>query len=160
MKLYLVRHGEAVPPAENPQQPLSETGRADVERMAAFLAASCPPVARVFHSTKARARETAVLLAGVLAPGVVPEEAAGLAPNDATDTLADRVAGWAGGGGAGDVMVVGHLPFMPRMVSRLTMGGEFSAGVLFTPATVACLESLTEPRWTLAWIMRPELLEE
>ncbi len=154
MKLYLVQHAEAVPAEDNPDRPLSDKGRSDVRRVASFLARSVH-VGRIVHSPKMRARDTAVLLAQVLGPGGVVEEAAsGLAPNDATDALAGAIAGW-----SEDAMVVGHLPFMDRLASRLVAGSEEANVAAFQPGTVACLERADDGGgWALAWMVRPELL--
>ena len=75
MKLYLVQHAEAVPAEDDPDRPLSDKGRTDVQRVASFLARSVR-VGRIVHSPKMRARDTAVLLAQALGPGGVVEEAA------------------------------------------------------------------------------------
>ncbi len=153
MRVYLVQHAEAVPAEENPDRPLSEKGRNDVQRVASFLARSVH-VGRIVHSPKARARDTAVLLAQVLGPGGVVEEAvSGLAPDDATDGLAEAIAGW-----SEDVIVVGHLPFMGRLASRLAAGSEEANVAAFQPGTVVCLERADDGGWTLAWMVRPELL--
>ena len=74
MRVYLVQHAEAVPAEDNPDRPLSDKGRTDVQRVASFLARSVR-VGRIIHSPKMRARDTAVLLAQVLGPGGVVEEA-------------------------------------------------------------------------------------
>lgn len=154
MRLYLVRHGKAVREQENPAQPLSEKGRRDVQRMASFLARSGLKAARVIHSGKARARDTALLLAEVVGPGRVVEEAErGLAPGDSTDALADDAAGW-----NEDVMVVGHMPHLGRAVARLLTGTEDGAEVVFRPGAVACLERDEDGAWSLAWLVAPELL--
>ncbi len=157
MKLYLVQQAETVPAEDNPDRPLSDNGRTDVRRVASFLARSVR-VGRIIHSPKTRARDTAVLLAQALGPGGVVEEAAsGLAPNDATDALAGAIAGW-----SEDAMVVGHLPFMDRLASRLVAGSEEANVAAFQPGTVVCLESADGGEdgggWTLAWMVRPELL--
>ena len=71
MHIYLVQHGAAVPKDENPEKPLSDSGRDDIKKMASFLARSHVSAARVIHSGKLRALETALLLAEVLGPGNV-----------------------------------------------------------------------------------------
>ncbi len=159
MKLYLVQHAEAVPAEDNPDRPLSDKGRSDVRRVASFLARSVQ-VGRIVHSPKTRARDTAVLLAQALGPGGVVEEAAsGLAPNDATDALAGAIAGW-----SEDAIVVGHLPFMGRLAAYLVAGSEDADVAAFRPGTVVCLERAGRGEdgggggWTLAWMVRPELL--
>ncbi len=157
MRVYLVQHAEAVPAEDNPDRPLSDNGRSDVRRVASFLARSVR-VGRIVHSPKMRARDTAVLLAQALGPGGVVEEAAsGLAPNDPTDALAGAIAGW-----SEDTMVVGHLPFMGRLASRLVAGSEEANVAAFQPGTVVCLERADGGEdgggWALAWMVRPELL--
>ena len=153
MRVYLVQHGEAVPADENPDRPLSDKGRTDVQRVASFLARSVR-VGRIIHSPKMRARDTAVLLAQALGPGGLVEEAAsGLAPNDSVEVAADLIAGW-----PEDTMMVGHLPFMDRLASRLVAGSEEANVAAFQPGTVVCLESADGGGWALAWMVRPELL--
>ena len=162
MRVYLVQHGEAVPADENPDRPLSDKGRTDVQRVASFLARSVR-VGRIIHSPKMRARDTAVLLAQALGPGGLVEEAvSGLAPNDSVEVAADLIAGW-----SDDTMMVGHLPFMDRLASRLVAGSEEANVAAFRPGTVVCLERADGDQdgeegdgggWALAWMVRPELL--
>ena len=155
MKLYLVRHGDAVPESENADRPLSEKGDADIRALAGFIARSGARVARVIHSGRARARETAVLFADVIGPGKMVEEAeAGLGPNESTDLLA-RVTDAM----EEDLMVVGHDPFMTRMISRLAAGDESAGIVAIEPGSVVCLERGADgAAWTINWIAGPTLL--
>ena len=153
MRVYLVQHGAALPEAENPERPLSDKGRRDVQRLASLVARAGVRVARVLHSPKARARDTAVLFSQVLGPnGVVEEADRGLAPNDATDALAGAIAGW-----EDDVMVVGHLPHMGRLVSRLVTGSDDAGVVAFEPGAVVCLEA-GEASWSVVWMASPGLI--
>lgn len=155
MKIYLVQHADAVAKQQDPARPLSEKGRTDTERMASFLARSGVKGGRVIHSGKLRALETALLLAQVIGPGNVVEEAEdGLAPNDPTDRLTDAITGWPPDE---DVIVVGHLPFMNRMVSVLTAGSDEAGVVAFEPGTIVCLDE-TEDGWSVEWMVRPSLL--
>ena len=140
MNLYLVRHGQAVPKEVDADQPLSDAGRAGVERVASALRDRGVRVGQVFHSGKARARQTA--------------EINGIAPLDPTDGLAETVASW-----TEDTMVVGHLPFMDKMVARLVTGGEEPTLVVFSPATVVCLQRDQDgQRWRIDWVLKPEVL--
>lgn len=52
MKLYLVQHGDAVAKEVDPERPLSDQGRKDVEQVGRFLAEAgiCVPV--FLHSRK------------------------------------------------------------------------------------------------------------
>ncbi len=153
MRLYLVQHGEALAKEVDPERRLSEGGRRDVRRLAERLARSGVRVPQVLHSGKARARETAELLAAALAPGGAVEAATGLGPNDPAAAFAATL-----GGRGEDLLVVGHLPFMARLASRLVAGREEPALVAYQPGSLVCLESGAGGGWTLAWMLRPELL--
>jgi phosphohistidine phosphatase len=153
MRLYLVQHGEAVPEEVDPARPLSEVGRSDVAHMARFLAAGGMCIGQVLHSGKARAEQTAVLLAAALAPGHTPAARSGLNPKDPTDGIARAVAAW-----DEDAMLVGHLPFMAKLASRLVAGRDDAGVVAFQPGTVVCLERGDQHHWSIAWMIRPELL--
>lgn len=152
MKLYLVQHGDALSKDADPERPLSAKGRADAAKMAAFLKSAGVSVDEVVHSGKTRAAQTAALLAETVWPGQKPLKMDGLAPNDSTDHLchAAEAAG-------GDVMAVGHLPFMGRIAARCLSGSEDGASVAFEPGAVVCLERL-EGGWQLNWMLRPSML--
>ena len=153
MRLYLVQHGEAVPEEVDPARPLSETGRSDVAKAARFLAGGGVRVSQVLHSGKLRAEQTAALLAAALAPGRRPVARPGLNPKDPTDDIARAVAVW-----DQDSMLVGHLPFMARLAGRLVAGRDDAGVVAFQPGTILCLERGEQQRWTIAWMVRPDVL--
>jgi phosphohistidine phosphatase len=153
MRLYLVQHGDALPKELDPERPLSAAGRGDVQRIASFLSQAGIRVSRIMHSGKKRAEQTAGLLAASVGTSGRLERATGIDPLDPTDAFARTVNEW-----TEDTMVVGHLPFMGKLVSRLIAGDEAVPTVAFQPGTVACLEREDEGRWTIAWMIRPELL--
>ncbi|MGF1640363.1 MAG: phosphohistidine phosphatase SixA [Rhodospirillales bacterium] len=155
MRLYLVQHGEAVAKEVHPDRPLTDKGRDDVRLIGALLAGAGVAVARVVDSGKVRARQTAESLAAAIAPGIVIEDvASGLAPKDSSDWLAAAAERW-----AGDTLVVGHLPFLERAVARLVCGRDQRGLVAFRPGSVVCLERREDGSgWTIAWMVRPELI--
>ncbi len=153
MKLYLVQHGDALPKDVDPDRPLSAAGRRDIERLAGFLADGRVTFSRVLHSGKARARQTAEILAMALGPDIDIAATTGIDPNDPPEPFADMVEGW-----REDVLVVGHLPFLGRLVSQLIAGTAAAETVAFRPGSIACLERGQTGNWTLAWFLRPELL--
>lgn len=153
MKLYLVQHGDAVSKEVDPQRPLSDQGRADVERVASFLGKTGMRVSRVLHSGKQRAQQTAELLAASVGAVGRLEKTPGIAPLDPTKPLSKTIAEW-----TDDTMVVGHLPFMGKLVSRLLIGEEAALTVVFCPGTVICLERGEGGSWSIGWMIRPELL--
>ena len=87
------------------------------------------------------------------APDHGVEAAAGLSPNDPVKPVARMVASL-----SADTMLVGHLPFMARLAGRLVTGDEHVEVVAFVPGTVLCLEPAAGDRWTVAWMVRPELV--
>jgi phosphohistidine phosphatase len=92
------------------------------------------------------------VLAAALAPAAVPEIMTGLNPNDPVEPVARRVAGW-----TSDTILVGHLPFMGRLVARLVAGHERGPVAAFVPGSVVCLEQGEAGRWAITWMVIPEL---
>ncbi|MGH8701891.1 MAG: phosphohistidine phosphatase SixA [Burkholderiales bacterium] len=153
MRVYLVQHGEAHAEEVSPERELTPRGRSDVERIAALLANGGVRVAKVCHSGKTRARQTAELLAARLAPGVTSEALAGINPNDPVESLADRLRGW-----SEDALVAGHQPFMGKLVALLIAGRSEPPVVAYQQGSVVCLERNAEGRWVLVWMVRPEFV--
>ena len=150
MKLYLVQHGEAVSKEEDPERPLSAKGKKDVMKLAACLKAAGQRVDLVLHSGKLRAMQTADILAeAILVEGAI-EVREGLKPNDTVqDLLLDEH--------NKDTMLVGHLPFMARMVSYLVTGKDEPAIVNYQPGSIVCLEKDEEEEiWQIQWMLRPD----
>jgi phosphohistidine phosphatase len=118
-RVVLVHHGDAVPDHVDPQRPLSPRGRAMVEHLAQEAAARGLRPAVVWHSGKLRARQTAEVywracnaLADLRAIG-------GLRPADGPWQLRDHLIGE-----SRLVMIVGHLPHLPRALGFLTTGDD------------------------------------
>jgi hypothetical protein len=80
------------------------------------------------HSGKPRAEQTVVLLASALAPECRPEARAGLNPNDPAEGMVHEAAAW-----ADDPMLVGDLPFVAKLASRLVASHETAGLVKFQP---------------------------
>jgi phosphohistidine phosphatase len=152
MKLYLVQHGEACAKQVDPERPLTEQGNADVDRLAAFLKQAGIRVERVIHSGKLRAVQTAEYLAQAIAPGVVPESSGIINPNDDP-----RAFDWQSDSWDHDTLVVGHLPFMARLVSHLVVEDEDKPLTAWQPGSIVCLERADHTHWQINWMLRPEL---
>ena len=153
MKVYLVQHGEAESKEVNPQRPLTEQGMRDVQRIAEALKQAGVEVNRVIHSGKLRARQTAEILAIEIAPELLLETSDLINPNDnpgGLDLQSDNY--------NADIMVVGHLPFMAKLVSRLLTGDDDRAPVAYQPGSVVCLELTADDNWHINWMLRPQLL--
>ena len=153
MRLLLVQHGEACAKEVDPDRPLTDQGAADVERVAAFLGNAGIRVGRVLHSGKRRARQTAARLAAIVAPGIELEVSGLINPNDNPAAFDWQSDSW-----DRDTLVVGHLPFMARLVGHLVTGDRDRVIVDYRPGSVVCLEQDDQDRWAIAWMIRPELL--
>lgn len=151
MILYLVQHGESRPESEDPERSLTDRGRDDVRAVAGEAARLGVRPAAVFHSGKARARQTAEILAESLVPpqGVLAHP--GLAPNDPVPPWKERLES-----STEDILIAGHLPFLERLASLLLSGDEARGVVRFRQGAVACLER-AEGRWAIRWILTPEM---
>lgn len=152
MKLYLVQHGEAKPKEEDPDRHLTEKGVADTERMAAFIMPLGLTVDAVWQSGKTRAEETANILVSVVSAesGVIQRE--GLEPNGDVAPVAQAV-----GGLTGDLMIVGHMPFVSKLASTLLAGNEGAGVVAFRNSGVVCLKRGEDGRYGLCWAVTPDL---
>lgn len=66
MGIYLVQHAEARSKDEDPDRAISENGRQDTLKVAELAAQMGVKFARVYHSGKTCAEQTASILGGVL----------------------------------------------------------------------------------------------
>jgi phosphohistidine phosphatase len=153
MKLYLVQHGNAVSKDENPLQPLSDKGRADVARVADFARPLKISVDFLWHSKKSRAAQTAQILAEVIKVKKGPSERDDINPNDDITTLLKDLSKL-----DGDIMVAGHMPFLGRLASELLSGGEATNTVHFRQGGILCLNYNKDTGWQIEWMVTPDIL--
>lgn len=155
MNLYLVQHAEAKTDAEDPQRPLSDKGYADIDKTARMLSSRVrPSVNVIIHSGKLRAQQTAEVLADYLCPvgGIKP--ANGLEPKAEPSIWAEQL-----GAITENVMLVGHLPHLSRLTSRLLCGDESKTAVNFTNAGIVCLARNDSGEWSVQWMIVPGICE-
>jgi phosphohistidine phosphatase len=153
MKLYLVQHGEACAKDVDPDRPLTDRGLADIDRLAEFLKQAGIRVERVLHSGKLRAAQTAEHLVNTVAPGVELESSGIINPNDNPKAFDWQSDSW-----DRDTLVVGHLPFMAKLVSHLVVEDENRLITAYQPGSIVCLEREDGTHWRINWMIRPELL--
>ncbi len=155
MKLYLVQHGEAKPKEVDPERPLSETGTADLGKITAFIDTNIRfGAATIFHSGKLRARQTAEILAEHIKPTQEVSQAEGLNPTADPTIWVDRLKGM-----REDIILVGHLPHLDRLASLLLTGDQDRSVVAFHNAGIVCLIQNDNKRWSLDWMVTPEILK-
>ena len=119
----------------------------------AELLANKVSVSRVFHSGKTRALQTAEIFTAIIAGEFPVESINGLGPNDSPELFANLLMGW-----DEDVLVVGHLPFLSRLVSLLISKPADTEVVSFVPGSIVFLESMEDGHFQIQWMLRPELL--
>lgn len=141
--IYLVHHGDAVGPDIDPMRPLSERGRAAVLLVADEAARRGTKPQAIWHSGKLRARQTAEAFWKICHPFATLTAERGLQPADPPDWIRDRLFGE-----TRDLMLVGHMPHLDRLLHLLTGQDEREAG--FPLHGMIALEPEGD-RWKEAW---------
>lgn len=154
MRIYLVQHGQAHPKDIDPERNLTDQGQQDVQRIAAFLANKELSLELITHSGKTRAKQTSEILASALNPARGVTQTDGLSPNEPIEPLKqqlDRL--------ENPRMIVGHLPFLSKLTSKLVTGTQAQQIVSFEPGTILCLEKTNDQNWKVCWMIKPQLME-
>lgn len=151
-----MRHGRAfeADPARWPDdrdRPLSPEGEQEFRRAARGIAKLVPGVDLVLCSPLVRAQQTAAILEAEArwpAP-TFHEPLAGAGPEDVLESLG-------GFGGAGSIALIGHDPFLGRLVSLLIAGSGDAAAIKMRTGAVAhvALEGLRAGAGQLVWLLQ------
>jgi phosphohistidine phosphatase len=117
MKLWVLRHGEAVPHGSNrhdSERELTDHGRQEVLRSAALLMGQ--PLTAIYASPYLRAQQTAQLVRDAL--GFEPEirTVDWLTPDTEPDKVAEQMVA------VSDVLLVSHNPLVGNLLSYLQHG--------------------------------------
>ena len=142
--IYLVHHADAVGPEVEPQRPLSIAGRNHAEELAVAAAARGVKPVAIWHSGKLRARQTAEPFLRLCSPLAEFSAIHGLQPTDPPGVDRDLVAGE-----QRDVMLVGHMPSLPK-IFRLLVTGTEDGDAEVPPHGLVALEPDGD-RWREAW---------
>lgn len=153
MRLYLVQHGIPKPESEDPQKPLSEIGKVEVERVAQVLKKSGVKVSKILHSGKLRAKETAEIMGDYLNPSDGIGETEGLNPLDSPDIWANKLSEL-----KEPLMLVGHLPHLQKLCSLLVIKNSEKPIVKFRQGGVVALERDEKGDWIILWTLYPDFL--
>lgn len=153
MKVYLMQHGEALSEEQHPDRPLTDRGRAEVERIARMLAGARLQLMEMWHSDKCRAAQSAEIVAEhVYVRGIV-KTVEGLHPNDPVEPIAAVLQQQ-----REPVFIVGHLPFLSRLTSFLVTGDAEKSIVHFQMGGVICLGSQAG-LWNIEWMLIPSVIQ-
>ncbi|MBN2516691.1 MAG: phosphohistidine phosphatase SixA [Deltaproteobacteria bacterium] len=152
MALFLVQHGKSLPKEVDADRPLSEEGKETVARIAGVAADYNVFVSMIKHSGKMRAKQTADIMASFLKPAKGVQETSGLDPMDDVAAVAEELTG------EEDEMLVGHLPFMERIVSYMITGSIETTVFKFQNGGIVCLDRDQDTgSWYIKWALMPEI---
>ena len=150
MALFLVQHGKSLPKEKDPNQGLSREGLTETQTMAAMAAENNLQPMRIIHSGKKRALQTAEIFVKVLEPEAGISKETGLAPMDDIASFASSL------NSNEDIMVVGHLPFMEKLVSHLVAGSLERPVIKFQNSGIICLDTDDfSGSWYIRWAIFP-----
>lgn len=153
MFLYLVQHGEAKSEEGDPARGLTEKGIQDARNVSNYAKKLGVKASRIYHSGKARAVQTAQILADRLKPEEGLSGTDGLAPMDDPSIWAKRIAGM-----SEDIMLVGHLPYLAKLSGLLLCGDKEKMLMDFKMGGIVCLKRFDDGRWAVGWMIKPEIL--
>jgi len=155
MALYLVQHGISASKDADPERGLTEEGIEQTARMAQLAGNYGIGVTRIVHSGKNRAVQTADIFHRYLDRSIAVGSMEGIAPLDDVRTFAadlEDKTGW---------MVVGHLPFLQRLVSYLITGSSEAKVYQFQNSGIVCVESEKGEdeslKWFIKWTLNPTI---
>ena len=148
-----MRHGQPLSTEIDPERPLSDRGKNDVEKIAEFLRKAGIRIDQALHSGKARARQTAAIMASRLNPKLELQETPGLGPLDDVTRIANQIKE-----AKKDLLIAGHMPHLGKLVSLLVVGNQLTPVVHFQQGSVVCLEKNEIDRWSVIWVVVPEIM--
>ena len=143
--VFLVHHADAVDAAVDPQRPLSDAGRRHADALAARARERGAKPAVIWHSGKLRARQTAEALWRTCNPLALFAAVHGMQPADPPAWIRDAVAG-----DPRDIMLVGHMPHLGRLLDLMIGVPETSARA-FPAHGIVALAPQQELRWVEVW---------
>jgi phosphohistidine phosphatase len=147
--VYLVHHGDAVPPHVDHRRPLSPLGREQAARVAEAAAQHGAKPAAIWHSGKLRARETAEAWLRIVNPLAAFHAVRGLQPDDDPESIAAALAAE-----TDDIAVASHMPLLPALLHRLTTGQRDRMSASFPLNGCVALERDGD-RWVERWRVTP-----
>lgn len=148
MALYLVQHGRSLPKTEDPDPGLSPEGKRETERIAGVAAGYSVNVSAIVHSGKKRARETATILSSALSPAGGVQAQSGMNPMDDVRFFSEQLRL------DQDIMLVGHLPFLDRLIGLMITGNPDNLVFKLQNSGILCLDRAPDVihpviRWAL-----------
>lgn len=153
MKLYCVRHAQALPAPDDNLRELSPEGRLEAQNMANFLKLAQIKPSQIIHSCTTRTQTTAAIIGKTLGLDHITPCATGINSEDNADDMIPVVQAW-----ESDTMIISHLPFIAHLVSKLVAHKDQPNMIHYPPCTIVCLDHVHENQWAFEWMLTPSLL--
>lgn len=150
MALYIVQHGKSQPKDIDPEQGLTPEGAGDVERIAGVAKGYHVKVSEIAHSGRNRAKQTAEIIAAALTPERGISVMSGMDPLDDPVNFANIL--WP----ESNLMLVGHLPFLEKLVSCLVTGSTDRPVFKLQNGGILCLDR-PQGGWVIIWAIMPHI---
>lgn len=139
-----------MPKEVDPEQGLSDEGWAETKKIALAAREHGLKIARIMHSGRKRAAQTAEIFAASLRPHGGLTQGDGLNPLDDVATFSVKI------DESEDLMLVGHLPFLERLASFLIIGIPEKSVIRFQNSGIVCLgKDTAADHWTIRWSLFP-----
>jgi phosphohistidine phosphatase len=152
MALFVVQHGKSLSKTEDPEKGLSEAGRSETERIADVAAGYGVGVSRILHSGKKRARQTAAIFNRRLSPKDGMHAIEGMNPLDDVRAFAERIAI------DQQIMLVGHLPFLERLIGLLVGGNPDRTLFKLQNSGLLCIDRVADvENPVIRWALMPSV---
>jgi phosphohistidine phosphatase len=155
MAIFLVQHGISASKDDNSEKELTDQGRIDTERIAKVAKEYGIMVEKIVHSGKTRAKQTATLYHNILSVKTPLEAVSGINPQDDVRVFAEYLNPGAA------LMVVGHMPFMQRLLSYLITRSEEKKVYQFQNSGIVCLDASKgtdgKLEWFIKWTLNPKI---
>ena len=153
MKLFIMRHGEAMSSQLDPSQPLSPAGIFGIQNLASYLTTLNLQINHIIHSPRLRAVMTAKIMAQALHPEQVTKAKNSLDQISLLEETVHLIQEL-----QDNTLLIGHMPFVSQLISYLSTGSTQHAVVCFSPGTLVCLEPGEQPNWIINWVLNPTIV--
>jgi len=154
MQIYLVQHGICAVEGDG-EKVLTNEGREQTRRIAEVAKGYNVVVEKIVHSGKKRAQQTAEIYHAALQVTTPLEHVEGINPLDDVTSFSWRIKSLS------DCLIVGHMPFMQKLVSYLTTGNENIKVYQFQNSGLVCLGAEKGEEgpldWSIQWTLNPRI---
>ena len=153
MNLYLVRHGMAKSKEDDPHRGLTDEGVNNIEKLGQYIAQLELKFEGIYHSDKERAVQTAAILAKHIRPELGVHETDHLGPKDDIEVWIMRALC-----SEGDPVLVGHLPHLNKLASKLIAEDDSKQLINFTCGSMVCLTQQEDDKFCVKWMLAADSL--